>query len=106
MQYIKLNLKELSGTAEVAKKLQCNPDYLGRQFKKYTNRTITEEIHRQRINHAKKLLLDTVMNIAEIANESGFDNSVYFRKIFKRLNSVSPKKYRQQYSRISINTEY
>lgn len=106
VKYIKLHLKEVKGTAEIATALKCNPDYLGRKFKEKFGWTLTDEIHRQRIHQAKRLLLDSVMNIAEIAAESGFEDPVYFRKIFKRIVGTSPSAYRQQYSRIYINTEY
>lgn len=105
-KYIKLHLKEVRGTAEIATALKCNPDYLGRKFKEKFDWTLTEEIHRQRIHQAKRLLLDSVMNIAEISQESGFEDTVYFRKIFKRIEGVSPSAYRKQYSRVYINTEY
>jgi AraC-like DNA-binding protein len=106
VRYVKLHLKEVSGTAEIAKALHCNPDYLGRKFKENFARTLTDEIHRQRINYAKKILLESVMNVAEVAMEAGFDDPVYFRKIFKRIAGIAPRAYRQQYSRVSVNTEY
>lgn len=105
-KYIKLHLKEVRGTAEIAAALKCNPDYLGRKFKEKFGWTLTEEIHRQRIHQAKRFLLDSVMNIAEIAENSGFEDPVYFRKIFKRIEAQSPSTYRKQYSRVYINTEY
>lgn len=106
INYIKIHLREVAGIAEIAKSLKCNPDYLGRKFKETFGWTVTDEIHRQRINYAKKLLLESVMNVAEIATNSGFEDPVYFRKIFKRIAGISPRAYRRQYSRIHINTEY
>ena len=42
-------------------------------------------------------------NINEIAFACGYSDPGYFRRMFKRLTGLSPKKFRSLYSRMHIN---
>ena len=48
----------------------------------------------ERINAAKKLLLTTDMSITDIALDTGFSDSSYFIKKFRRSTGITPYKYR------------
>ena len=43
-----------------------------------------------------QLLLNTEMNISEIAAHAGFSGSNYFGDVFLRVYGMSPTEYRQQ----------
>lgn len=88
---------------DVAEALRCHPDYLGRVYKQTFLRTITDGIHQQRVLLAKKMLLDSLMNVDEIARASGFSDAHYFRRIFKKLNGISPKSFRLMYALVNRN---
>ena len=45
------------------------------------------------INKAIELLETTNLNISEIARMLGFDDSLYFSRVFKKETGTSPKKY-------------
>lgn len=47
-----------------------------------------------RIARAQGLLESTDYNISEIASIVGYENPLYFSRIFKKLVGVSPRKYR------------
>jgi AraC-like DNA-binding protein len=102
--YITSHCHETISTSAIAQTLQCNPDYLSRLYRKTTGITITEEINRKRIQLAKKTLLDSTMNINEIAYHCGFDNTSYFHRVFRRLAGLSPNEYRQNFTRMFVNT--
>ncbi len=92
-------------TSWLAGKLMCNPDYMGRVFKNVYGRTVTDEIHESKINAARRLLLNSSMNIKEVANACGFSDTVYFRRIFKKVTGFKPLSYRKQFTQMHVNTE-
>ena len=47
-----------------------------------------------RIANAQVLLETTDYNVTEIGNIVGYDNPLYFSRIFKKQKGVSPSEYR------------
>lgn len=92
-------------TSDIAGELDVNPDYLGRVYHAAYGRTIIDAIHERRIQRAKMLLIETEDTVDSIASACGFDNTGYFRRIFQRSEGMSPRKYRQLYCRVHVNTE-
>lgn len=50
----------------------------------------------KRLEYAKKLLLETDLNISQICYDSGFINSSHFIKAFKEKYKLPPHQYRRQ----------
>ncbi|MFD1901600.1 helix-turn-helix domain-containing protein [Enterococcus termitis] len=46
---------------------------------------------------AQNLLLYTEDNVNEIADQIGFNNSTYFSQLFKKMNDLTPKEFREKY---------
>lgn len=69
-----------------------------RSFKQYTNTTPMQFIVSLRITNAQILLETTNYNISEIGAIVGYDNPLYFSRIFRKQKGVSPKEYRKQLS--------
>ncbi len=69
---------------------------LERLFQKTMQRTIDDEILRLRIEHAKRILVETDEALKNVARASGFSNYTHFYRAFVRLMEMSPKEYRQQ----------
>ncbi len=103
--YIKTHFHENISTLYIAKYLGRNPDYLGREYKNVFNETVTDTIHKERIQNARKLLLTLKYNIDEIANMTGFTDVGYSRRIFKKIQGMPPGKYRTIYAQVHLNTE-
>ena len=66
-----------------------------RNFKLYTGFTPMQYILSKRIYNAEALLQNTQYNITEIAQIVGYDNPLYFSRIFKKLKGISPSEYRK-----------
>ncbi|HYF49737.1 MAG TPA: helix-turn-helix transcriptional regulator, partial [Planctomycetota bacterium] len=103
--HIRANFHRELSTASVAGEFQCNPDYLGRIFKRVNGRTIVEFIHDCRMRHAQRLLIESALNIDQVARDCGFEDSGYFRRIFNRHTGLSPRKFRRLHARVYVNTE-
>lgn len=67
-----------------------------RNFKQITGSTPMQYILTIRMNNAQGLLEDSDYNVTEISNIVGYDNPLYFSRIFKKQKGVSPSEYRKQ----------
>jgi len=103
--YIRVNFHRAISTTLIADELQSNPDYLGRIFRRVNGRTIVEFIHDCRMRHAQRLLIESALNINQVARECGFDDSGYFRRLFLRHAGMPPRKFRRLHARVYVNTE-
>ncbi|BBH24950.1 putative HTH-type transcriptional regulator YisR [Paenibacillus baekrokdamisoli] len=71
-------------------------EYLCQIFKKYSGTTIVKYTNMLRIQKAKFLMQDTSKSINQISEEVGVVDSLYFSKLFKKLEGCSPSEFRQQ----------
>lgn len=88
----------------IAQELRCNPDYLGRVYRRARGCTLTDGIHKHRIREARGLLIDGKLNVDEIARECGFEEAGYFRRIFKRHVGLTPRAFQRLHARAHRNT--
>jgi AraC family transcriptional regulator of arabinose operon len=65
-----------------------------RKFKLYTGMTPLQYLLRIRLSNAMKLLETTSLQINEIAALIGYDNPLYFSRLFHKHFGISPKDYR------------
>lgn len=70
-----------------------------RNFKDYTGTTPTQYLLSLRISNAQSLMESTAYNITEIARIVGYDNPLYFSRLFKKQCGVSPTEFRKQLKR-------
>ncbi len=66
-----------------------------RNFKQCTGSTPMQYILSKRIYNAEILLHDSTYNVTEIAEIVGYDNPLYFSRIFKKVKGISPSEYRK-----------
>jgi len=72
-----------------------NPTALCRTFKREAGKTIFQFLNKLRIENACKLLLETDMNISQVAYESGYSNLPHFNKQFRLITGNTPSEYRE-----------
>jgi len=88
------NFKSLHRTSEYAKLLRITPNHLNKVLKATTNKSPKHWINETLILEAKYLLHQTNLNINEIAHELGFDDPSYFTRLFKKIENITPSKYK------------
>lgn len=103
--YIRINYDRPITTSKVAYALGYSADYLGRIYRQVYGVTLTEAIHRRRVHMACHYLMDSSLTIEQIAQKSGYTDPDYFRRIFRRYMLISPGSYRDEYSRMKVNTD-
>jgi AraC-like DNA-binding protein len=102
--YIDRNFSEPITTSSIARDLRRSADYLERVFRRHRDMSILRAIHLRRITAARVMLrTEGRKNINEIAFACGYSDPGYFRRMFKRLTGLSPRKFRSLYSRTHIN---
>lgn len=67
--------------------------YLSSIFKSYYGQTPMEYVTERRMEEGKRLLRQGNLRIKEVAEQLGYEDSLYFSKVFKRLEGISPKEY-------------
>lgn len=79
---------------EYAETHNMSTSWFIRNFKQYTGSTPMQYILSIRIYNAEALLKNTQYNVTEISNIVGYDNPLYFSRIFKKVKGLSPSEYR------------
>jgi AraC-like DNA-binding protein len=88
--HLNFTLDELSQMSGYSRFTFC------RQFKAIIGSTPVEFINNCKVQHARRLLLETDKSIKEISFDCGFDNESYFFILFRKLTGCSPLKYRKE----------
>jgi AraC-like DNA-binding protein len=61
--------------------------------------TINGFLRNIRLEKAKRLLLNTSLDITEIAMQVGFNSSQYFSRVFKDIEGKDPRTFRKSKAR-------
>ena len=93
--YINSNYNENLSLNMIADIFNYSPTYLSKIFKEVTGFTFVEYINNVRIKEASKLLLNSKLNITEIASRTGYNSLTHFGRVFKKITGYSPLEYRK-----------
>jgi AraC-like DNA-binding protein/ligand-binding sensor protein len=81
---------------DIAQDLKLSAGHLGRVYSRTTRHTLEEYLIRQRLEMARRLLLDPRLHVAEVADRCGFCNPAYFASVFKKYMHCTPRAYASQ----------
>ena len=85
----------LHSTSYYAQKLSVHPNHLNAVVKNITGVTALHHIHKHLLSLSKSYLVQTDMNVKEIAYTLYFDSPNNFSAFFKRNTGQTPLQYRQ-----------
>lgn len=94
-KYIYKNFKQPLTLDEVSAVASLSPTYFSKKFKQITGMGFKEYLNYVRLKHAQTALLTTDSTITEIALEYGFNDSNYFKDLFKKVYGKSPREFRK-----------
>jgi len=86
---------------ELASGLNISRGYLYRKISKLTGKSAIEFIRTIRMKQAQQLLVESQLQIAEIAYRMGYHSPKLFTKHFKSVFGISPSKYIQSWKKVS-----
>src|SRR5699024_4135452 len=89
-QLVKLHFKESKSVRCYADQLHVSPNHLNKVVKRDTGKTASAIINQICILEAKVLLIQTNLDISQVALELGYEDTSYFSRFFKRHTEISP----------------
>lgn len=81
---------------QLADAVHLSSGHLSRVFRRTTGMTLEQFLIRQRVELAKRVLLDPTLNVSEVADRCGFCNPAYFASVFKKYVNCTPREFASQ----------
>jgi len=98
-QYLEENCASIMSVEEVAAYVGISSRHFKRRFKLATGSSPLFYLQNLRIELAKKKLESSLDSIDEITQQIGYENSSTFRRLFRQRVNLSPREYREKFSR-------
>ena len=95
MLYFNKHYSDDISIEDFAASMHMSTSWFIRNFKQYTGQTPMQYILSIRIVNAENLLENTDYNLSEISRIIGYENPLYFSRIFKKQKGLSPSEYRK-----------
>lgn len=89
-------MEDISLTS-LSAKYNISMGHLSKMIKENLQVNFSDYIASLRIQRAKELLRDDSLSIQEISEIVGYNDYFYFTKVFKKVEGISPSKYRKEY---------
>lgn len=97
IEFIRLNLRENINMKHLSEKASMSSASFYRLFKRELGMSPIEFIIGEKIRCAKQLLKNPTIQINEVCYLSGFEDSNYFIRLFKKYEGITPKQYQLLY---------
>lgn len=97
--YIAKNLRKDIRVSDIAPAIGISRGYLSHRFAEAEGISIQQYILQEKCHHAANLLKFSDYSIALISEYFGFSSPSHFASSFKKIFHMTPKEYRQHYSR-------
>ena len=95
IKYLSKNLAQKITLADIGRITFFSPVYCDTVFKKDMGTSIIDYLLGERVAEAKKLLIEGTLTLSEIAQMTGFEDSNYFARVFKKRTGYTPTEYKK-----------
>ncbi|WP_166241363.1 helix-turn-helix domain-containing protein [Paenibacillus turpanensis] len=99
LEFMKQNYMKPIPLGELPQLAGLTPSSYCRAFKRATGLTPGGYLSSLRIQHAKELLAQPSRSLKEVARSVGFQDELYFSRVFKQNEGVSPTLYRKRHKK-------
>jgi transcriptional regulator GlxA family with amidase domain len=101
-EFIENNIHEKITVDELADTVAIGRRSFERRFKQATNNSVSEYIHRVKIEAAKRQFENSRKNINEVMFDVGYTDTKAFRAMFKKITGLTPVEYRNKYNKMAM----
>lgn len=92
--YIERHYQDDISLQTAAHAMNYSDAYFCKIFKQCFDKSFIVYLSEYRVEKAKQLLADVVINVKDISRKVGYHDSNYFAKVFKRVAGMTPTEYR------------
>lgn len=93
MDHIERNLDRPLAIAEIARAGGCSAATAQRAFRRWTGQSVLAWVRTRRMHEAARLLRTTGLRVGEVAHSVGFEDPLYFSRVFARTFATAPRAY-------------
>jgi len=94
--YIASNLDQELSLSDLAALSGASPHHFGELFRQSTGLSPHRYVLVRRIERAKELLRNPMLNVLDVAVQTGFSDQSHFTKVFRRIAGMTPSRYRAE----------
>ena len=92
--HLRAHLAEPVSRQVLAREFSVTPEHVNALFRRHLGVTPTQFVHRERVHWAYRLLRDEGMSVKEAAARVGFEDPLYFSRVFRRVMLRAPSSVR------------
>ena len=97
--YADINYTKSIKLKDAAEELGYCVPYLSQKFSDEMGLGFTDYLHQLRIQHGCRLLENSDLTVAQVAEKVGYEGAKYFTQIFKKHLDTTPGKFRAEYKK-------
>ncbi|CAM4442786.1 AraC family transcriptional regulator [Paenibacillus endophyticus] len=97
IRYMASNYRGMISVERLAQQMNYTPQYVSRKFKELTGCSPLDYVIQLRMDLARKMLRDTAATLQEVADYVGYQDNIYFNRMFKKQTGITPGQYRKKY---------
>jgi AraC-like DNA-binding protein len=94
IEYMKEHLNEPLRAATLAAVANMSLPHYFAQFKRVVGSSPIDYLINLRMEHARRLLSETSWSVKEVAVSLGYEDPLYFSRVFKSVNQTAPSDFR------------
>ncbi len=96
IQYLmRANINKSLSLAELASLSHYSKYHFSREYSRITGKTPMSHFIELKVEHACFLLEQTNLSMSEIAFQLGYDDALYFSRVFRKVMGLAPSAYRK-----------
>ena len=102
IRYIDDHYTEEISMKDMAAMAKLSATHFNARFREILRMSPSQYVLSRRIEHARHLLTDTSLRLAEIGASVGFFDQSHFTKRFRKVTGLTPRSYRQRFRQAGI----